>query len=58
MKEYKAIFLDRDNTITRFNPEKRKLLSNQIMKWSGKEYGITYDEMMHLLNKAGYPEGG
>lgn len=58
MKTIKAIFFDRDNTITYFNPEKKKFLSDFILNRTGKEYKLSYDEMMKLFDLAGYPKDG
>lgn len=58
MKTFKAIFFDRDNTITYFNPEKKKFLSEFILNRTGAEYKLSYDEMMALFDIAGYPKEG
>ncbi len=58
MKTIKAIFFDRDNTITYFNPIKSNFLSEFIFKRTGIEHKLSYDEMMHLFELAGYPKDG
>lgn len=58
MKTIKAIFFDRDNTITYFNPEKRVFLTEFIHMRTGREYKLSYDEMMALFDLAGYPKEG
>ena len=58
MKKIKAVFFDRDNTITYFNPEKKEFLSNFIYERTGNEYKLSYDEMMNLFDLAGYPKEG
>jgi len=32
---YKAIFFDRDNTLTYFNPEKKEWMNRVVSSWSG-----------------------
>jgi putative hydrolase of the HAD superfamily len=56
--QYKAIFFDRDNTLTYGNPEKKKWRNEKIESWSGKEFEFDYDKMMKLFDKAKYPENG
>ncbi len=56
--QYKAIFFDRDETLTTFNPAKRLWLHDRIEEWSGKPYRLTYEEMMDLFAKAGRPATG
>lgn len=50
---YKAIFFDRDGTLTYFNKEKENWRNEIISKWSGKEFEITYEKMMSLFKLAG-----
>ena len=50
--KYKAIFFDRDNTITYFNKEKELWRDNIISEWSGKPFELPYDKMMNLFNQA------
>ena len=50
---YKAIFFDRDGTLTYFNKEKENWRNKIISKWSGREFKITYEKMMSLFKLAG-----
>jgi HAD superfamily hydrolase (TIGR01509 family) len=52
---YKAVFFDRDNTLTYRDPEK---LSRLIESWSGKPFVLDYEKSMALFDKAGYPKSG
>lgn len=45
-KVYKAVFFDRDGTLTYFNPEKEKYRDETIAQWSGKPFDLPYDKMM------------
>ena len=58
MKTFKAIFFDRDNTITYFNPEKKKFLSEFVLNRTGAEYKLSNEDMMALFDVAGYPKEG
>ena len=49
---YKAIFFDRDGTITYFCKEKEIWRDSQISKWSGKLFKLPYEKMMKLFNLA------
>lgn len=58
MNEYKAIFFDRDNTLT-YAKEETKALRNQLIEqWSHKKLELDYYRTMDLFKKAGYPENG
>lgn len=46
---YKAIFFDRDGTLTYFNPEKETWRDETIKSWSGKDFKLPYDKMMNLF---------
>ncbi len=50
---YKAIFFDRDNTLTYFNKEKEQWRDNIISEWSGHPLSLPYDKMMNLFRLAG-----
>lgn len=52
MKKFKAIFFDRDGTLTYFNPEKEAWRDKTISQWSGNPFGLPYDKMMHLFGLA------
>ncbi len=47
--KYKAIFFDRDGTITYFCKEKEIWRDNQISKWTGKPFELSYEKMMKLF---------
>lgn len=52
MKKYRAIFFDRDGTLTYFNQEKEKRRDRMIAEWSGKPFELSYDKMMNLFSLA------
>lgn len=47
--KYKAIFFDRDGTLTYNNPEKIVWRDNLLKSWSGKEFDLPYEKMMELF---------
>lgn len=47
--KYKAIFFDRDGTLTYFNPEKKMWRDKTIASWSGKPFDLSYEKMMNLF---------
>lgn len=47
--KYKAIFFDRDGTLTYFNPEKEKWRDLILESWSSKPFELPYDKMMALF---------
>lgn len=49
---YKAIFFDRDGTLTFFTKEKEIWRNEIIRKWSGKEFTLPYEKMMNLFSLA------
>lgn len=49
---YKAIFFDRDGTLTYFDKEKELWRYNIISEWSGKSFVLPYDKMMKLFEVA------
>jgi FMN phosphatase YigB (HAD superfamily) len=49
---YKAIFFDRDGTLTHANPEKQKWRDEVISSWSGKPFTLPYDKLMALFEQA------
>lgn len=49
---YKAIFFDRDGTLTYFTAEKETWRDKQISSWSGKPFELDYDKMMALFHIA------
>ena len=51
-KKHKAIFFDRDGTLTYFTAEKEAWRDEQISSWSGKPFELTYDKMMDLFHLA------
>lgn len=55
----KAVFFDRDGTLLTGDPKIQAENRARIEKWSGKPYiNPSYDEMMALFDKAGYPKEG
>ena len=50
--KYRAVFFDRDNTLTCFNPEKERWRDETIAAWSGKPFELPYDKMMKLFSLA------
>jgi len=55
---YKAVFFDRDGTLTYANPEKIQWRDAAIQEWSGGKFSIDYEKTMDLFARAGYPEHG
>ena len=49
---YKAIFFDRDNTLTYFNKEKEKWRDITVSGWSGHPLSLSYEKMMKLFELA------
>lgn len=49
--KYKAIFFDRDGTITQNDPEWENLRKNKIEEWSGKQFDDSYDFFMRIYHK-------
>lgn len=56
--QYKAVFFDRDQTLTCKNEQTKQWVKEQIEAWSGKPYQMDYDRMMYLFELAEYPEHG
>ncbi len=50
--KFKAIFFDRDGTLTYFTQEKELWRDKLITEWSGKPFELPYDKMMELFQKA------
>lgn len=50
--KYKAIFFDRDGTLTYFDPEKENWRDSIISEWSKKPFELPYDKMMKLFELA------
>ena len=50
--KYKAIFFDRDGTLTYYVQEKNNWRDRLIEEWSGKPFELPYDKMTMLFNKA------
>jgi len=55
---YKAVFFDRDGTLTCANPDKIRWRDQTIQGWSNHKFEISYEKTMSLYGKAGYPTGG
>ena len=49
---YKAIFFDRDNTLTYYNQEKVAWQDRMVSEWSGKPLELPYEKMMKLVGQA------
>ena len=54
----RAAFFDRDNTLLHMDPALRAARTAKIEGWTGRPYHQTYEEMMELFRRAGYPEEG
>lgn len=50
--QYKAVFFDRDNTLTYFNKEKEKWRDIMVSGWSGHPLSLPYEKMMKLFGLA------
>lgn len=50
--QYKAVFFDRDNTLTYFNKEKEKWRDLTVSSWSGHPLSLPYEKMMKLFGLA------
>ena len=50
---YKAIFFDRDNTLTYFDPQKEAWRNRMITQWSGRPLSLPYEKVMALFAQAG-----
>ena len=50
--KYKAIFFDRDGTLTYFDKEKERWRDQIISQWSGKPFVLPFEKMMNLFNLA------
>lgn len=48
-KKYRAIFFDRDGTLTYFNHEKEIWRDKIIASWSGKSFDLPYEKMVKLF---------
>ncbi len=51
--KYKAIFFDRDGTLTYFDEQKELWRDQTISRWSGKPFELPYEKMMALFDLAG-----
>ncbi len=47
--KYKAIFFDRDGTLTYYDPRKAAWRDQMITEWSGKPFTLPYEKMMRLF---------
>lgn len=50
--KYKAIFFDRDNTLTYIDKEKANWRNRIISEWNGNPSELSYDKMMELFDFA------
>lgn len=55
---FKAIFFDRDGTLTCWNKQKKDWFNKTVEEWSKRKLEISYDRMMQLFDTAGYPKDG
>lgn len=53
---FKAVFFDRDGTLTHGNPEKRRWLHEAVERWSGQPFELPYEKMMGIFRLAGYDQ--
>ncbi|MDF2685592.1 MAG: hypothetical protein K0S55_773 [Clostridia bacterium] len=51
-EKFKAIFFDRDGTLTYYNPIKKKWLADTVKGWSGIDFELPYEKMMNIFNLA------
>ena len=49
---FRAVFFDRDNTLTYYNPEKTRWQHETVSSWSGKPLDLPYDKTMRLFIQA------
>lgn len=49
---FKAVFFDRDNTLTYYNPQKLEWRNETVAAWSGKPLDQPYEKMMRLFELA------
>lgn len=49
---YKAVFFDRDGTLTYNDPKVKEQTDNLIKSWGGKPFPIIYDKMIELFEAA------
>lgn len=47
--KYKAVFFDRDGTLTYFDKNKENWRNSIISEWSGRPFELPYDKMMELF---------
>lgn len=50
--KFKAVFFDRDGTLTYRNPEKQLWLRQTVSHWSGRPFELEYEKMMRLMELA------
>ena len=50
--KYKAVFFDRDGTLTYQNPVKEAWFIRQVEAWSGRSFTLSYEKMMELFGEA------
>lgn len=49
---FRAVFFDRDNTLTYYNPEKVRWQNETVSSWSGKPLDLPYEKTMDLFARA------
>lgn len=50
--KYRAVFFDRDGTLTQANPKVRQWYVQTVSAWSGKPFEMDYDKMTALFSLA------
>lgn len=56
--QYKAIFFDRDGTLTYTNKDKWEWFNQTVEGWSHRKLELDYHRRMELFDAAGYPKSG
>lgn len=55
---YKAVFFDRDNTLTCADPKVQLWRNEKFLEWIGHPVQMSYEDTMDLFKRAGRPESG
>ena len=56
--KYRAAFFDRDGTLLYMDSALRAARRGKLESWTGRPFSQSYEEMMELFRRAGYPETG
>ncbi len=51
LSRYKAIFFDRDGTITRYDESAVEFRNNKIEEWSGHPFTLPYEKFIDIFNR-------